>query len=136
MRCRCLLVGPEKLWRHFAKAAGSLISEALSGGDKSDIKRMIKKELEGPDNRRNIDKHFKKHFDKELKKALGASFFGTPGKINKFVVDEIHKEVSKSLGSSANKDVIIHVCKEVIKKLYRELSFSSPQIIDRINPKV
>ena len=115
---------------------GSLISEALSGGDKSDIKRMIKKELEGPDNRRNIDKHFKKHFDKELKKALGASFFGTPGKINKFVVDEIHKEVSKSLGSSANKDVIIHVCKEVIKKLYRELSFSSPQIIDRINPKV
>lgn len=115
---------------------GSLMTESLSGGDKSDIKRMIKKELEGPDNKRSIDKHFKKHFDKELKKALGASFFGTPGKINKFVVDEIHKEVTKSLGSSANKDVIVHVCKEVIKKLYRELSFSSPQIIDRINPKV
>ena len=113
-----------------------VLNESLSGGDKSDIKRMIKKELEGPENRRNIDKHFKKHFDKELKKALGSSFFGTPGKINKFVVDEIHKEVSKSLGSTANKDVIIHVCKEVIKKLYRELSFSSPQIIDRINPKV
>ena len=118
------------------EVVGYLVTESLSGGDKSDIKRMIKKELEGPDNRRNIDKHFKKHFDKELKKALGASFFGTPGKVNKFVVDEIHKEVSKSLGSTANKDVIIHVCKEVIKKLYRELSFSSPQIIDRINPKV
>lgn len=118
------------------EVVGSLITESLSGGDKADIKRMIKKELEGPDNRRNIDKHFKKHFDKELKKALGSSFFGTPGKINKFVVDEIHKEVSKSLGSQANKDVIIHVCKEVIKKLYRELSFSSPQIIDRINPRV
>ena len=114
----------------------SILKESLSGSDKAEIRRMIKKELGGPENRRSIDKSFKKHFDKELRKALGSSFFGTPGKINKFVVDEIHKEVAKSLGSQANKDVIILVCKEVIKKLYRELSFSSPQIIDRINPKV
>ena len=115
---------------------GMLLTEVFSGGDKAEIRRMIKKELEGPVNRKNVEKTFKKNFDKELRKALGSSFFGTPGKINKFVVDEIHKEVAKSLGSQANKDVIILVCKEVIKKLYRELSFSSPQIIDRINPKV
>ncbi len=117
-------------------AVSALLTEDLTGSDKADIKRMIKKELEGPANRREIDKAFKKNFDKELRKALGTSFFGTPGKINKFVVDEINKEVTKSLGSTANKDVIIRVCKEVIKKLYRELSFTSPQIIDRINPKV
>jgi hypothetical protein len=114
----------------------SLLTESLDGSDKSEIKRMIKKELEGPTNRREVDKAFKKNFDKELRKALGVSFFGTPGKINKFVIDEIQKEVIKSLDSKASKDVVIFVCKEVIKKLYRELSFSSPQIIDRINPKV
>ena len=114
----------------------SILKEDLTGSDKAEIRRMIKKELGGPENRRSVDKAFKKHFDKELRKALGSSFFGTPGKINKFVVDEIHKEVTKSLGSQTNKDVIVFVCKEVIKKLYRELSFSSPQIIDRINPKV
>ncbi len=118
------------------KVIGNILKEDLTGSDKSDIKRMIKKELDGPANRREVDKAFKRNFDKELKKALGSSFFGTPGKINKFVVDEIHKEVLNSMDSKASKDVIILVCKAVIKKLYRELSFSSPQIIDRINPKV
>ena len=117
-------------------AIGNMLTEDLTGTDKSDIKRMIKKEIEGPTNRREVDKAFKKNFNAELKKALGTSFFGTPGKVNKFVIDEIQKEVIKNLDSSASKDVIIFVCKEVIKKLYRELSFSSPQIIDRINPKV
>jgi hypothetical protein len=118
------------------KYVSTLLREDLTGSDKADIKRMIKKEIEGPTNRREVDKAFKKNFNAELKKALGVSFFGTPGKINKFVIDEIQKEVMKNLDSKASKDVIIFVCKEVIKKLYRELSFSSPQIIDRINPKV
>jgi len=118
------------------RAIGDILREDLERSDRADIKRMIKKELEGATGRKEIDKAFKKNFDKELKKALGSSFFGTPGKINKFVIDEIEKEVIKSMDSKASKDVIILVCKAVIKKLYRELSFSSPQIIDRINPKV
>ena len=118
------------------KIVSSLLKEDLDRSDRADIKRMIKKELEGATGRKEIDKAFKKNFDKELKKALGSSFFGTPGKINKFVIDEIHKEVLNSMDSKASKDMIILVCKAVIKKLYRELSFSSPQIIDRINPKV
>lgn len=118
------------------KYVSTLLREDLTGSDKADIKRMIKKEIEGPTNHREVDKAFKKNFNAELKKALGVSFFGIPGKINKFVIDEIQKEVMKNLDSKASKDVIIFVCKEVIKKLYRELSFSSPQIIDRINPKV
>lgn len=114
----------------------SLLTEELDRSDRADVKRMIKKELEGATGRKEIDKAFKKNFDKELKKALGSSFFGTPGKINKFVIDEIHKEVLNSMDSKASKDMVILICKAVIKKLYRELSFSSPQIIDRINPKV
>jgi len=110
----------------------SLLTEELNGSDKSEIKRMIKKELEGPANRREVDKSFKKNFDKELKKALGSSFFGTPGKINKFVADEIQKEVEKHLGSTANREVVVRICKDVIVKLYRELSFSYKPLIDRM----
>jgi len=110
----------------------SLLTEELNGSDKSEIKRMIKKELEGPSNRREIDKAFKKKFDAELKKALGSSFFGTPGKINKFVADEIQKEVEKHLGSAANREVVVRICKDVMVKLYRELSFSYKPLIDRM----
>ena len=109
-----------------------LILEDLTGSDKSEIKRMIKKELEGPANRREVDKAFKKNFDKDLKKALGVSFFGTPGKINKFVVDEIHDEVDKILGDKATKEMVVQICKDVIIKLYRELSFTYKPVIQRL----
>ena len=110
----------------------SILKEDLTGSDKADIKRMIKKELEGPANRREIDKAFKKKFDTELRKALGSSFFGTPGKINKFVADEIEKAVEKHLGSAANREVVVRICKDVMVKLYRELSFSYKPLIDRM----
>ena len=93
---------------------------------------MIKKEIEGTNTKRLIDKAFKKQFDKELKKALGVSFFGNPGKINKFVVDEIHKEVEKILGDKATKDMIVQITKDVIIKLYRELSFTYKPVIQRM----
>ena len=109
-----------------------LLNEELTGSDKADIKRMIKKELEGPANRREIDKAFKKKFDAELKKALGSSFFGTPGKINKFVADEIQKAVEEHMGSTANREVVVRICKDVMVKLYRELSFSYKPLIDRM----
>ena len=93
---------------------------------------MIKKEIEGTINKKMIDKSFKKNFDKELKKALGVSFFGTPGKINKFVVDEIHDEVEKILGTGATRELVVQICKDVIIKLYRELSFSYQPVIRRL----
>ena len=110
----------------------SLLLEDLTGTDKSEIKRMIRKEIEGTVNKKMIDKSFKKNFDKELKKALGVSFFGTPGKINKFVVDEIHDEVAKILGDSATRELVVQICKDVIIKLYRELSFSYQPVIRRL----
>lgn len=113
-------------------SSGQLLKEELTGSDKSEIKRMIKKEIEGVANRKEIDRAFKKNFDKELRKALGASFFGTPGKINKFVIDEIQKEVEKNMGSSANREVVVRICKDVLVKLYRELSFSYKPVIDRM----
>jgi len=109
-----------------------LIIEELTGADRSEIKRMIKKEIEGTTNKREIEKAFQKKFDVELKKALGTSFLGTPGKINKFVIDQIYDEVSKWLADTATRNEIAEITKQVLTKLYRELSFSSPTIIKRI----
>lgn len=126
------VVVAETLESELRDAVRGLLVEGLTGSDKSEIKRMIKKELEGASNRKEIDKAFKRNFDKELKKALGASFFGTPGKINKFVTDEIRKEVEKNMGSDANREVVVRICKDVMVKLYRELSFSYRPLIDRM----
>ena len=109
-----------------------LIIEELTGADRSEIKRMIKKEIEGTTNKREIEKAFQKKFDTELKKALGTSFLGTPGKINKFVIDQIYDEVNKWLADTATRNEIAEITKQVLTKLYRELSFSSPTIIKRI----
>ena len=109
-----------------------LIVEEITGADRSEIKRMIKKEIEGTTNKREIEKAFSKKFEKELKKALGTSFLGTPGKINKFVVDQIYDEVNKWLADTATRNEIAEITKQVLTKLYRELSFSSPTIIKRI----
>ena len=109
-----------------------VLTEDLTGFDKSEIKRMIKKEIESSQTKKVIDKSFKKNFDSSLKDALGVSYFGTPGKINKFVIDEIHKEVGKVMGDKATKEIVVQICKDVIIKLYRELSFSYKPMIDRL----
>ena len=109
-----------------------LIIEELTGADKSEIKRMIAKEIEGASNKRETKKIFQAEFNKELKKALGTSFIGEPGKINKFVGDTIQKEVEKMFKDKATQNEIGEITKAVIKKLYRELSYSSVHIVDRI----
>ena len=67
-----------------------------------------------------------------LKKSLGVSFIGTPGKINKFVSDTIKKEIETMFKGKETQEQVAEITKNVMKKLYRELSFSSVQVIDRI----
>jgi len=109
-----------------------IIVEELTGADKSDIKRMIAKEIEGASNKKATQKVFQAEFSKELKKALGTSFIGEPGKINKFVKDSIRKEIESMFKGKETQNQIGDITKAVMKKLYRELSFSSVQVIDRI----
>lgn len=77
-----------------------MINEALSASDKSEIKKMIDKEVE-------------KMLKSELKKAL-------------------EEELEKALKSKEIKGDIGEIAKTVIKKLYKDLSFHHPYIIDRI----
>ena len=109
-----------------------LLLEELTGRDKDEVKKIAKKEAEKIASKKKKEKVFKKQFDKELKKALGNSFFGTPGKINKFVKDEISKEIKAMFNDKITQNQIADLTKAVMKKLYRELSFSSVQIMDRI----
>lgn len=74
-------------------------------------------------NRKEIDKAFKKAFDSELKKSLGS----------KFMMDEIQKEVEKNMGSDANREVVVRIC-----KVYKSLLFSifkGARISTRISEK-
>lgn len=109
-----------------------LIVEELTGADKSEIKRMIAKEIEGASNKRETKKIFQAEFSRELKKALGTSFIGEPGKINKFVKTAIQKEIEAMFKDKVTQNQIGEITKAVIKKLYRELSYSSVHIVDRI----
>ena len=93
---------------------------------------MIAKEIEGASNKKATQKVFQAEFSKELKKALGTSFIGEPGKINKFVKDSIRKEIESMFKGKETQNQIGDITKAVMKKLYRELSFSSVQVIDRI----
>ena len=80
------------------------------------IKHMIKEELTKSDKaeiKRMISKELDKSLKKELKKAL-------------------EDELTKALNSKTTKEEIGEITKKVIKKLYKDLSFHHPYIIDRI----
>ena len=110
-----------------------LLTEALSKSDKKDIERMIRKQIQASERSdRDVKKLAEKVAADAIKDALGVSYFGTPGKINKFVLKSIHEEVNDWLGDKKTQNEIADITKAVVKKLYRELSFASPQIIDRI----
>lgn len=52
--------------------------------------------------------------------------------IKSFVKGGLEKEISKVLGGKASKEEVTKISKNVIKRLYRELSVNYPAIIDRI----
>ena len=63
----------------------------------------------------------KKMISKELDKVL-----------KKEVKDVLEDELSKALNSKATKEEIAEITKKVMKKLYKDLSYHHPYIIDRI----
>lgn len=108
----------------------SLLSEELTRTDHKEIERLARKVIEK--DRAAQKKLARKEAEAEIKKALGVSFFGYKGKINKFVIDSIHEEVSKWLKDKATRQEIGEITKDIMIKLYRELSFNSSRTIGRI----
>jgi len=81
------------------------------------LRAIIYEELTGADK-----DEIKKIASKEVEKALQ----------DKKVKDMIEKEVKKELDGKATKEQIGDITKSVIKKLYKDLSYHHPYIIDRI----
>ena len=81
-----------------------LLKEELTKSDKKEIERISKK---------------------TAKKEIDAA-------IKSFVKGDLEKEITKVLGNKATKEEVSKVTKNVIKRLYRELSVNYPAIIDRI----
>ena len=85
------------------RAVKSMIREALTVADETAIKKMIAKELSASQT----------DVGKSLKKA-------------------VEEELSKALKSKDIKDDITDITKKVMKRLYKDLSYHHPYIIDRI----
>ena len=81
-----------------------LIAEELSSTDKNDIERMIKK-----------------HLKADLEAA-----------VTKSVEKAVKDEVKSALGDKSTQKEMADISKQIIKKLYKDLSFHHPYIIDRI----
>ena len=77
------------------------------------VKQLIVEELTKSDVKELVDAAIQKQLKHELPKAL-------------------KKELEKSLKSKEIKSDIGEIAKRVIKKLYKDLSFHHPYIIDRI----
>lgn len=101
----------------------SVIS-ASSTVDEQSIRRLVKsvlrEELTKTD-KKEIERIAKIQAKKEIEKIVGKDLSKT-----------IEKEVQKTLKGKATKQEIADISKSVIKKLYKQLSFSTPQIVDRI----
>lgn len=100
---------------HIVKHSRVLLKEELNNSDKAEIKRIIKKELEAAAHRKRVEKLFRSNFEN-----------------SKYVKDGINSEVSKILNNKDTREIVVDICKDVIIKLYRELSFSYKPVIQRL----
>jgi hypothetical protein len=108
----------------------NLLVEELTHSDKKNIQRMIAKHIEA--DRSEQKKLTQKQFESELKKVLGKDLMGGPAKINRAIEEIAKQQLQKELKGRKLKDAMAEVTKLVLRKLYREMSYSYTPVIDRI----
>ena len=129
------MMDSEKLLRSLIRE--SLLLEELTKTDRRDIERIARKQAaviikRDALDKQEIEKLATKKAEEAIKKALGVSFIGTRGDINKFVADNAELGAEKWLKDKAGKQQVADVTKLIFKKLYKQLAVTSPQVIDRI----
>tara|TARA_Y100000310_G_scaffold335440_1_gene417535 strand:- start:723 stop:992 length:270 start_codon:yes stop_codon:yes gene_type:complete len=86
----------------------------------------------------NLVKHYvREALNEELTKTDKSDIVKIVGKeldkrLKKEIKDILDDELEKALKSKATKEEIGDISKKVIKKLYKDLSYHHPYIIDRI----
>ena len=96
------------------------LNEELTRADKKDIDRMIAKRIEK--DRAEQKRLFKKNLEEELKSS----------KFQKMILEMAKDEMGRELKGKQLESSVLEITKKVIKKLYRELSYSYTPLIDRI----
>ncbi len=104
------------------KLLRQLIREALTDTDKREIARIAK---------RQSKEHFDKQISGAIERELGASFFGTKGKINKFVDGEITKRFKNADRDRDFDSAVISVCRRVLKALH-DMHYKRSNLIDNM----
>ena len=108
----------EKLLRKCIKE--SLLLEDLTASDKSEISQLIKKAIEK-------DRAQQRKLAKlEIENEVSSSKFLSS--IEKIARSELEKELKNQDLETA----VLEITKKVVKKLYKELSYSYNPVIDRI----
>ena len=92
----------------------SLLLEELTKTDKKTIERMVRKQI-----KRDMARQKEEH-DKEMKK------------LRDDLAKIVAKEVTVVLKDKVTREDIADITKDILKKLYRELSFWSPNVIDKL----
>ena len=98
----------------------TLLNEELTRADKKEIDRMIAKRIEK--DRVEQKRLFKKQLEEEIKST----------KFQKMILEMAQESMGKELKGKQLQAAVVDVTKKVIKKLYRELSYSYNPVIDRI----
>ena len=96
------------------------LNEEITRSDKKEIEKMIAKRLEK--DRVEQKRLFKKHLAEELKSS----------KFQKTILEMAKDEMGRELKGKQLEGAVLEITKKVIKKLYRELSYSYNPVIDRI----
>ena len=100
----------------------ALISEALTRSDKSEIEKIAKAQAR---------KYFDSQISKSIENEMGKSYFGTRGKINKFVDDSITKRFKAAKKDKDFDEAVIKVAKRVLKGLH-DMHYKRVSLIDQM----
>jgi hypothetical protein len=110
----------------------SLLTEELTKSDKKEIEKITRKQIKRDlIDKKEITKIARKEAEAEIKKSLGKSFFGTPGKINKAIQDIAREEMKIVLKGKELEDATALITKRVLHAFYKVM-FNRKDIIDNI----
>ena len=110
----------------------TLLTEELTKSDKKEIEKIAKKQIKRDlIDKKEITKIARKEAEAEIKKSLGASFLGTPGKINKAIQDIAREEMQALLKGKELEDATALITKRVLHAFYK-LMFNRKDIIDSV----
>ena len=110
----------------------TLLTEDLTKADKKEIEKITRKQIKRDQiDKKEITKIARKEAEAEIKKSLGASFLGTPGKINQAIQDIAREEMQTALKGKELEKAASDVTKRVLHAFYK-MMYNRKNLIDNI----